>query len=128
MTLRENSSGHEIPPSRKYSVSHSGRFKSRPKIRPSLSGDVFRPEPVNAGGTVPDSEFNRTEEKTLSAEEDIVVQRAVEQLDSIIGDCDAENPPTQKTTRQPHGRRPSSHAFQQKQHQQSTREILETSL
>ncbi|XP_055618209.1 uncharacterized protein LOC129763303 [Toxorhynchites rutilus septentrionalis] len=40
MTLRE-----KVPEmiQRKYSVSHSGKFKSRPKIRPSLSGDLFRP-------------------------------------------------------------------------------------
>lgn len=44
MTLREKN--HEPSTTslqRKYSVSQSGKFKSRPKIRPSL-GDVFRPE------------------------------------------------------------------------------------
>ncbi|XP_055551798.1 uncharacterized protein LOC129734096 [Wyeomyia smithii] len=41
MTLRENTSETAH---RKYSVSQSGKYKSRPKIRPALSGDLFRPD------------------------------------------------------------------------------------
>ncbi|XP_058811486.1 1-phosphatidylinositol 3-phosphate 5-kinase-like [Topomyia yanbarensis] len=42
MTLRD--SGHESV-HRTYSVSRSGKYKSRPKIRAALSGDLFRPDP-----------------------------------------------------------------------------------
>ncbi|XP_062701115.1 uncharacterized protein LOC109432654 isoform X1 [Aedes albopictus] len=114
MTLRENSAGgHEIPPNRKYSVSHSGRFKSRPKIRPSLSGDVFRPEPqVNTAGVT------RPEETQQKAQPTVQRTTTIEQVD-----VDSENPRAQ----QMHQAHPHHHASHSQKHH-STREILETSL
>lgn len=50
MTLREKNHEPSSSLQRKYSVSQSGKYKSRPKIRPSL-GDVFRPEVSGAGGS-----------------------------------------------------------------------------
>ncbi|XP_058443697.1 uncharacterized protein LOC131425656 [Malaya genurostris] len=48
MTLRD--SAHEST-NKKYSVSHSGKHKSRLKIRPALSVDLFRSDPIRIGST-----------------------------------------------------------------------------
>ncbi|XP_062543938.1 uncharacterized protein LOC134211248 [Armigeres subalbatus] len=111
MTLRENSD-HEIPPNRKFSVSQSGRFKSRSKIRPSLSGDMFRAEPVNTEEIQPKPDSTG----------DGVSHRTVGQLDGNGNSANSGNHPQQM--HQTHSHYHDGHNLQHR----PTREILETSL
>ncbi|XP_065092527.1 uncharacterized protein LOC135713348 [Ochlerotatus camptorhynchus] len=117
MTLREKTAP-EIPTHRKYSVSHSGRFKSRPKIRPSLSGDLFQPDALETTNNNMDNDY-RNEEAEPKQSPNGPSHRVVDQVD-VSGDTSSGNP---QQVHQPH----LQHHHSNRQ-QRSSREILETSL